>query len=78
MTLYHACGTPYWVSILHYYTCMESRSFSCETDNTRRNRQNIYLNESERRQLKMTTNESNFFRGNLSLRKGDVSFFIPL
>ena len=36
-------------AILHYYTCINSPDFPCETDNTRRNRQNIYFDESERR-----------------------------
>ena len=55
---YYPCGTAYWdkvfsermccKSVLHYYTCMNSRDFPCETDNTRRNRQHVYFDESER------------------------------
>ena len=55
---YHPCGTHYWdkvfllthvlqinSTLLHLYN---SQEFRCETDKTRRNRQDIYFDESER------------------------------
>ena len=56
---------------LHYYNCMNSRDFPCETDNTRRNRQNF--NESERHIKNENQMKSSFLRGNLSPRKGKIS-----
>ena len=56
---------------------MNSQDFPFETDNTFRNRQNVYFNESKRR-YKENEMKSSFFCSNLFVRKGEVSFFIPL
>ena len=43
------CGTHALRTILLCYNRMDSRDFSCETDSIRRNRQNVYFDESDRR-----------------------------
>ena len=64
-------------SIILYYTCMDSGDFSRKTDSTRRNPQ-MYTWMKARDVKKKNQMKSKLFRGNLSTRKGEVPFYIPL
>ena len=64
-------------SILHYYTCMKSRYFPVKQI-THVTIAKTYTLMRAREVNNENQMKSSFFRGNLSTRNGEVSYFIPL
>ena len=88
MTRYHPCGTHYWDKAFSLNACAVDQFyfaklvwtrqiFPVKQIGTRRNPQ-MYTWMKARDVKKENQMKTKLFRGNLSTRKGEVPFFIPL